>query len=158
MVHFLEYQAYVAKDRDVAVLSLQKKFFQDWFNVFDLYNFAKVCYCTTTRIPYTSNEFVRDSIGKFYVDAIRVQGSIVQLQLVFFYSQNPWLDYKNQMLGQVDVVVPTANGVKHKIDYTLTILLPIAQIDVTKENYQQLLNYVCDTFTECVNQNLEINE
>ena len=28
MVHFLEYQAYVAKDRDVAILSLEKKFFE----------------------------------------------------------------------------------------------------------------------------------
>jgi hypothetical protein len=72
MVHFLEYQAYVAKDRDVAILSLEKKFFEDWFNVFDLYKFAKINYCTTTRIPYTSADFKRDVIGKFYVDAIRV--------------------------------------------------------------------------------------
>lgn len=156
MVHFLEYQAYVAKDRDVAILSLEKKFFEDWFNVFDLYKFAKINYCTTTRIPYTSDDFKRDVIGKFYVDAIRVQGNIIQLQIVFFYSQNPWLNPNNQMLGQVQVR-SVQNGVqKSTRDYTLTILLPIAQIDTSNQDYKQLLDYVCETFTQCVNQNVAI--
>ena len=153
MIHFLEYQAYVAKDKNVAILSLQKKFFEDWFNVFDLYNFAKICYCTTTRIPYTSKQFTRDVIGKFYVDAIKVQDKIVQLEIIFFKSQNPWLDQNSDMLGQIQI---NDHGEKMPKDYALTILLPIAEIDDSKKDYQKLLDYICDTFTECVNQNINI--
>ena len=156
MIHFLEYQAYIAKDKDVAVLSLQKKFFEDWFNVFDLYNFAKICYCTTTRIPYTSKDFKQSVIGKFYVDGIRVEDNIVQLQIVFFYSENKWLDPQNEMLGQVQVSTYENGDSDRQRDYTLTILLPIAQINKQNQNYKQLLDYVCDTFMQCVNQHINI--
>ena len=99
---------------------------------------------------------IKEVIGKFYVDAIRVQGNIIQLQIVFFYSQNPWLNPNDQMLGQVQVR-SVQNGVqKSTRDYTLTILLPIAQIDTSNQDYKQLLDYVCETFTQCVNQNVAI--
>lgn len=156
MIHFLEYQAYIAKDNNSAILSLQKKFFEDWFNVFDLYNFAKVCYCTTTRIPYVSEQFVKDVIGKFYVDAIKVENNMIQLEIVFFYSENKWLDPYNDMLGQVQVRNFDGDSYTTKKDYTLTLLLPIAEIDTTKTEYKELLDYVCDTFTECINQNMSI--
>lgn len=158
MIHYLQYQAYVAKDRNIAVLSLDKKFFQDWFNVFDLYNFAKIIYCTTTRIPYTNKQFVKDVIGKFYVTGLYVQKNIIQLQIMFFQSQNTWLDHTHQMLGQIQTKYYDSFGnTESKNDYTLTLRIPIAEIDIDKNNnYKQLLDYVCETFTKCINQNMKI--
>lgn len=144
MVHYLQYYAYVGKVDDVAVLNLQKKWFEDWFNVFDLYNVAKINYCTTIRIPYTASDF-KDSIGKYYVTGIVVQDNLVYLQLIFFQSENKWLDKQNEMLGQINI-----NG---KTDSMLTLYVPIAQIKVDQNNdYAQALSYICDTFTQCINQ------
>ena len=149
MIHYLQYQAYVAKDKSTAVLNLDKKWFQDWFNVFDLYNIANINYCTTIRIPYTSSNFVNDQIAKFYVTGIYVQDNMVQLELLFFQSQNQWLDSNNEMLGQVII-----NGKK---DFLLTLYVPIAQIKTDKnKDYATILDYICSTFTQCVNKQFEI--
>lgn len=144
MIHYLQYQAYIAKDGDVAVLNLDKKWFQDWFNVFDLYNIATINYNTTIRIPYTSDKFTRDYIGKFYVTGVFVQQNVVNLQLLFLQSENPWLNKDSQMLGSV-----TING---KTDYLMTLYIPIAYVKQDQNNYSQALSYVCNTFTQCVNQ------
>lgn len=144
MIHYLQYQAYVAKDGDVAVLNLDKKWFQDWFNVFDLYNVANINYNTTIRIPYTSDKFNRDYIGKYYVTGIYVQNNVVSLQLLFLQSQNQWLDSNSQMLGSLNV-----NG---KNDYLMTLYVPIAYVKDGYNDYSQALDYVCNTFTQCVNK------
>lgn len=150
MIHYLQYQAYVAKDGDVAVLNLQKKWFQDWFNVFDLYNVATINYNTTIRIPYTSQQFTRDYIGKFYVTGVFVQNNVVSLQLLLMQSENPWLNRQSQMIGNV-----TVNG---KTDGLLTLYVPIAYVKEDGNNYSQVLDYVCNTFTQCVNQQFYLGE
>lgn len=145
MIHYLQYHAYVAKDKDIAVLNLEKKWFQDWYNVFDLYNVASVLYCTTINIPYTSEQFVKDCIAKFYVTGVFVNNNTVQLQLLFLQSQNKWLDSNSQLLGQVRL--------NDKTDYMFTTYVPIAQIKEQQgNNWAQALDYICSTFTQCVNQ------
>lgn len=144
MIHYLQYQAYVAKDNDVAVLNLQKKWFEDWFNVFDLYKIASINYCTTINIPYTSNQFDRDFIAKYYVTGVIVQDNSVYLQLLFLQSENQWLDKNNQMLGQINI--------NNKQDAVFTLYVPIAFIKQDQNNYAQALDYICNTFTQCINQ------
>ena len=150
MIHYLQYQAYIAKDGDTAVLNLQKKWFQDWFNVFDLYNIASINYTTTIRIPQTSEKFTRDFIGKFYVTGVFIQNGAVSLQLLFLQSENPWLDKESQMLGSISV-----NG---KSDYIMTLYVPIAYVKEDQNNYSEALDYVCNTFTECVNQQFYLGD
>lgn len=147
MVHYLEYYTRAIPDNNVAVLSLDKKWTQDWFNVFDLYKIAKICYNPTLRIPCISKDFKKAMLAKFYVSKILVQNNIVKLRIVVFYNENKWLDKNNEKLKEVE----TDEG----YDYFLTIDVPIAQLKQLNQQQQKALDYIYSTFTNCIRQNIQ---
>lgn len=143
MIHYLQYRAKVAKNQKQAILNLSKKWFEDWFNVFDLYNFADLYYQTTVNIPCVNQLFEKDVIGKFYVTGIEVEEDTIYLNIMFLQSQNKWLDKDSELLGEI-----MNSGKK---DYLFGFNLPIATIK-SECDCSQALGYVCDTFTQCINQ------
>ena len=147
MVHYLEYYTHATLDNNVAVLSIDKKWFEDWFNVFDLYKIAKICYQPTIRIPSVSKKFRGTSLAKYYVNKIKVVDDIVSLQLVLFYNQNKWLDKEDGNLIMVD----TDEGT----DYVLLLDVPIAEVNTNNQDYAVVLDYICSTFTKCIKENIQ---
>lgn len=147
MVHFLEYYTYVTSDNNVAVLSIDKKWFEDWFNVFDLYKIAKICYQPTVRIPYVNKKFKGTSLAKYYVSKIFVSDNIVKLRLVLFYSENKWLDNDSDVLS----IVTTEKG----DDCVLMLDIPIAEVRDDNMDCSTVLDYICSTFTNCIRENIE---
>ena len=147
MIHFLEYYTYVTYDNHVGVLSIDKKWFEDWFNVFDLYKIAKICYQPTIRIPYINPNFKKSSIAKYYVSKISICENIVKLRLVFFYNENKWLDKNNENLS----LVSTDGG----DDFVLILDIPIAEVKSEAPENATVLDYICSTFTNCIRENIE---
>lgn len=149
MIHYLQYRAIVAKNQKEAILNLSKKWFQDWFNVFDLYNFASIYYQTTVNIPCVNQTFQKDVISKFYVTGIQLEQDTIYLNIMFLQSENPWLDKNSQFLGEINK--------RAGKDYVFGFNLPIATINQDTE-CKQALDYVFNTFTECINQHFSLYE
>lgn len=147
MIHFLEYYTYVTSDNNVAVLSIDKKWFEDWFNVFDLYKISKICYQPTIRIPYMNKGFNGTSLAKYYINKIIISDNLVKLGIVLFYTENKWLDCDDDNL----ILITTDAGK----DFVLTIDIPIAEIKSNDKDCLKALDYICSTFTNCIKQNIK---